>query len=96
MYGSFTPTNELFISLLVKSLLEPGQYTIISKTTLAYIAAYSVTMHSNCIYNAGFITHKSVAYCNTVQSHNYNPPFGMLALGKTGEGAYVRDSDMYT
>ena len=29
--------------------------------------------------------------CTTVQSHDYTPPLCMLALGKSGEGAYMRD-----
>ena len=30
-----------------------------------------------------------------IESHNYAPLLCMLALGKTGEGAYRRDSDIY-
>jgi hypothetical protein len=31
---------------------------------------------------------------HTVESYDYAPPFCMLALGKSGEGAYTRDSDI--
>ena len=31
----------------------------------------------------------------TVESRNYTPLLCMLALGKTGEGAYRQDSDIY-
>ena len=31
---------------------------------------------------------------STIESHTYAPLFCMLALGKTGEGAYVRDCDV--
>ena len=31
---------------------------------------------------------------NTVESHQYVPLFCMLASGKTGEGAYVRECDI--
>ena len=33
----------------------------------------------------------------TIESRNYTPPtlLCMLALGKTGEGTYARDSDIY-
>ena len=37
-----------------------------------------------------------IAYVCTVESHNYAPPLlSMLALGKTGEWAYLQDSDIY-
>jgi hypothetical protein len=31
---------------------------------------------------------------STVESRDYAPPFCMLALGKSGEGAYTRDRDI--
>ena len=30
----------------------------------------------------------------TVESRDYAPPFCMIALGKSGEGAYTRDRDI--
>ena len=36
-----------------------------------------------------------LAIYSTVESRNYAPLLCMLALGKTGEGAYKRDSDIY-
>ena len=30
-------------------------------------------------------------YYNTVESRDYAPPLCMLGLGKSGEGAYIRD-----
>ena len=32
---------------------------------------------------------------DTVEFRNYTPPLCMLALDKTGEGAYSRESDIY-
>ena len=43
--------------------------------------------HSNTMYTVDIDT------C-TVGSHKYAPLFCMLSSGKTGEGAYARDSDI--
>ena len=50
------------------------------------------THNSVCQRNA----FNTINFINTVESRNYAPLLCMLALGKTGEGAYSQDSDIYT
>ena len=39
--------------------------------------------------------YKYTPHTCTVESRDYAPPFCMLALGKSGEGAYTRDRDIF-
>ena len=47
-----------------------------------------------CQYQLSILCLSINLFSNTVESRDYAPPFCMLALGKSGEGAYTRDRDI--
>jgi hypothetical protein len=48
------------------------------------------------VYESNYIIHAiQIGKTSTVESRDYTPPFCMLAVSKSGEGAYTRDSDVF-
>ena len=49
-----------------------------------------------CVYTlkGQYIIHATAGYTDTVESRDYAPPLCMLGLGKSGEGAYMRDPNI--
>ena len=59
-----------------------------------------VKVHVYTMYSASVLTRSGICTCVcgstcTVEFYNHAPLLCMIALGKTGEGAYAQDSDIY-
>jgi hypothetical protein len=78
--------------------LEVPTANVLRQTTTIYISGYrpshlKLSLVINKIVLNGYHV-DYMYYTFTVKSRDYMPPFCMLALGKSGEGAYTRDSDI--